>query len=205
MKPVGTIVGRAAPLPLANVDTDQIIPKQFLKRVERTGFGEFLFYDWASDAEGELDPEFVLNKPAYRNAALLVAGPNFGSGSSREHAPWSLQDWGFEAIIAPSFADIFFTNCTKIGLLPVLLSSNEVAALTEIAENPVNEVTVDLASQTVTSGEFSASFKIDPFTKHCLLNGLDAIALTLTHNDDIDEYEDQRPTYQPTIRLMPDA
>ena len=127
MEPVQTITGQAMPLPLANVDTDQIIPKQFLKRVERSGFGEYLFYDWARDAEGEPDPEFILNDPAYQNAAVLVAGPNFGSGSSREHAPWSLEDWGFDAVIAPSFADIFYSNCTKIGLLPVVLTTEEVA------------------------------------------------------------------------------
>lgn len=199
MEKVVTIVGRAAPLPLANVDTDQIIPKQFLKRVERTGFGEFLFYDWAADAEGEAEPEFVLNKHAYAEAVVLVAGPNFGSGSSREHAPWSLQDWGFKAIIAPSFADIFSNNCTKIGLLPVTLTTDEIATLTGIAEDPTNEVTVDLASQMVTTGEFCASFDIDPFTKHSLLNGLDAIALTLAHGDAIDDYEDDRPTYRPTV------
>lgn len=199
MEPVSTITGRAAPLPLANVDTDQIIPKQFLKRVERTGFGEFLFYDWASDSEGKLDPEFVLNKPEYRNAVVLVAGPNFGSGSSREHAPWSLQDWGFKAIVAPSFADIFSNNCTKVGLLPVVLTTDEIATLTMIAGNPTNEVTVDLESQTVTSGEFSAWFDIDPFTKHSLLNGLDAIALTLANAPQIGAYESGRPGHLPVV------
>ena len=127
MDPVGLIQGQMAPLPRANVDTDQIIPKQFLKRVERTGFGPFLFYDWAYDTEGELIPDFVTNRPEYANAKVLVTGPNFGSGSSREHAPWALEDWGFEAIIAPSFADIFRNNCHKIGLLPVELTDAEVA------------------------------------------------------------------------------
>ena len=200
MDPVGTIVGRAAPLPLANVDTDQIIPKQFLKRVERTGFGEFLFHDWRADHEGEPDPDFFLNKPEYHDAVVLVAGPNFGSGSSREHAPWSLRDWGFEAIIAPSFADIFYNNCTKIGLLPIVLHADEVAALTDVADDPANEVTVDLETQTVRATGFSAIFEIDAFTKHSLLNGLDDIALTLTHAAQIDGYEEDRPAYRPTIK-----
>ncbi len=200
MEPVGTIVGRAAPLPLANVDTDQIIPKQFLKRVERSGFGEFLFYDWRADHEGEPDPEFVLNRPEYHDAVVLVAGPNFGSGSSREHAPWSLQDWGFEAIVAPSFADIFYNNCTKIGLLPIVLGADEVAALTEVAEDPANEVTVDLETQTVKATGFSAVFEIDAFTKQSLLNGLDDITLTLAHTAQIDGYEEERPAYKPTIK-----
>lgn len=203
MERVTTISGRAAPLPLANVDTDQIIPKQFLKRVERTGFGEFLFYDWAADGEGGMGPEFVLNRPEYQSAVVLVCGPNFGSGSSREHAPWSLQDWGFKAIVAPSFADIFYTNCTKVGLLPVVLTMNEIAALSRIAEDPTNEVTVNLANQTVTSRDFSASFDIDPFTKHSLLNGLDAIALTLTHGGEIDVYEARRPAYTPVVATLP--
>jgi 3-isopropylmalate/(R)-2-methylmalate dehydratase small subunit len=197
MRPITTISGSAAPLPLANIDTDQIIPKQFLKRVERSGFGEFLFYDWARDAEGELDPDFVLNDPAYRSATILVTGPNFGSGSSREHAPWSLEDWGFRAIIAPSFADIFANNCTKIGLLPVVLTDDEVAALIAIAHDPEASVTIDLPSQTVTASGFSASFDIDPFTKHCLVNGLDHIALTMRHEADIDHFEAVREAYKP--------
>jgi 3-isopropylmalate/(R)-2-methylmalate dehydratase small subunit len=199
MEPVQTITGQAMPLPLANVDTDQIIPKQFLKRVERSGFGEYLFYDWARDAEGEPDPEFILNDPAYQNAVVLVAGPNFGSGSSREHAPWSLEDWGFDAVIAPSFADIFYSNCTKIGLLPVVLTTEEVAALTDIATDPDNEVVVDLQTQTVSAPGFEASFAIDPFTKHCLLNGLDEIALTLEHAGEIDSFETTRPDYSAVV------
>lgn len=203
MDAVRTISGRAAPLPRANIDTDQIIPKQFLKRVERSGFGDFLFYDWAADHEGEPDPGFVLNQSAYANSVVLVTGPNFGSGSSREHAPWSLQDWGFEAIIAPSYADIFYSNCTKIGLLPVILSDAEVAELTAIAQAPQNEVIVDLESQTVSAADFSASFAIDAFTKHCLLNGLDEIALTLSHTDEIDGYEADRPQHRPTVSFTP--
>jgi 3-isopropylmalate/(R)-2-methylmalate dehydratase small subunit len=197
MDAVRRIVGRAAPLPRANVDTDQIIPKQFLKRVERSGFGEFLFYDWARDEEGELDPTFILNRPEYREAVVLVTGPNFGSGSSREHAPWSLQDRGFRAIVAPSFADIFRNNCTKIGVLPVVLSDQEVASLTAIASDPSNEVAIDLEAQTVTAPGFAASFPIDAFTKHCLLNGLDEIALTLAHRDEITAFELDRPSFKP--------
>jgi 3-isopropylmalate/(R)-2-methylmalate dehydratase small subunit len=200
MEPVSVISGRAAPLPRANVDTDQIIPKQFLKRVERSGFGEFLFYDWARDEEGELDPGFVLNQSAYGDAVVLVAGPNFGSGSSREHAPWALEDWGFRAIIAPSFADIFATNCTKIGLLPVVLTAGEVARLDAIANDPANSVTVDLGAQTVSAEGFVATFDIDPFTKHCLMNGLDEIALTLEHDGQIDAFEATRPSYAPIVR-----
>ena len=201
MEPVATIAGTAAPLPRANIDTDQIIPKQFLKRVERSGFGEFLFYDWAADAEGELDPEFVLNKPEHAAAVVLVTGPNFGSGSSREHAPWALEDWGFRVVIAPSFADIFANNCTKIGLLPVVLADHEVAELIAIAEVPGHTITVDLETQTVTAEGFEASFDIDPFTKHCLLNGLDHIALSLEHESHIDSFESDRPQHKPTVRL----
>jgi 3-isopropylmalate/(R)-2-methylmalate dehydratase small subunit len=199
MEPVITITGRAAPLPRANVDTDQIIPKQFLKRVERSGFGEYLFYDWASDHEGEPDPDFVLNKASYQDAVVLIAGPNFGSGSSREHAPWSLQDWGFDAIIAPSFADIFHTNCTKIGLLPIVLPSDQVTALMAIADDPTNEITIDLERQTVVANDFEVAFDIDTFTKHCLLNGLDGVDLTLAHAAKIDGYEKRRPAHRPAV------
>lgn len=200
MEPVVTITGTAAPLPRANVDTDQIIPKQFLKRVERSGFGEFLFYDWARDAEGELDASFILNQPAYADAAVLVTGPNFGSGSSREHAPWALEDWGIRAIVAPSFADIFSNNCTKIGLLPVVLAPSEVDALMVIASQHGNVVTIDLESQTVTAEGFNASFDIDPHTKHCLLKGLDHIALTMDHGEHIHGFEDNRPPFKTVVR-----
>ena len=199
MKPVMIVSGRAAPLDRANVDTDQIIPKQFLTRIERTGFGEFLFYDWARDEEGEPDPAFVLNRPEYADAVILVAGPNFGSGSSREHAPWSLQEWGFEAIIAPSFADIFHANCLNIGLLPVVLAGDEVSELMRVANRGDNIVSVDLESQTVTADGFSAWFDIDPFAKHSLLSGLDRIGMTLTHGRDIDTYESERQTTAPPI------
>lgn len=192
MNPVTVITRTLAPLPRANVDTDQIMPKQFLKRVERSGYGEFLFHDWRRDEN------FVLDRPEYRGAGILVTGPNFGSGSSREHAPWGLQDWGFEAVVASSFADIFRTNCTKIGLLPVELSPKEVQWLMELAEaDPAAEVTIDLAEQQVTAPGFEASFEIDPFTKHRLLNGLDDIGITLGHEDMIAAFEARRPGFLP--------
>jgi 3-isopropylmalate/(R)-2-methylmalate dehydratase small subunit len=199
MEPVSIITGQMAPLPRANVDTDAIIPKQFLKRVERSGFGPFLFYEWAYDEEGEPIPDFILNQPDYGAAEVLVTGPNFGSGSSREHAPWSLEDRGFKAIIAPSFADIFFNNCIYTGLLPVVLTTEEVAQITRVAEDPDNLVTIDLAAQTVTTIGFEACFDIDPFVKHRLANGLDNIALTLTHGAAIDDYEAGRAAFKPTL------
>ncbi|MGI9585617.1 MAG: 3-isopropylmalate dehydratase small subunit [Acidimicrobiia bacterium] len=199
MEPVTEISGTAAPLPRANVDTDQIIPKQFLKRIERSGFGEFLFYDWSADAEGELDPDFVLNKPQYSNAVVLVAGPNFGSGSSREHAPWALHDWGFRAIIAPSFADIFANNCINVGLLPVVLTPEQVTSLTIIADDPTNTVTIDLHQQTVAAGDFIATFEIDAFDKHRLVNGLDHISLSMEHGHHIASHEDSRAHHKPTV------
>jgi 3-isopropylmalate/(R)-2-methylmalate dehydratase small subunit len=196
VKAIDVITGSIVPLPRANVDTDQIMPKNFLKRVERSGYGQFVFHDWRKDEEN-----FVLDRPEYANARILVTGPNFGSGSSREHAPWGLQDWGFDAVIAPSFADIFFNNCTKVGLLPVVLSEKEVQWLLELGESdPTAEITVDLANQTVTYGaEFEARFDLDPFTKHRLLNGLDDIGLTLQHAADIDAYEAGRPSYKPSL------
>lgn len=200
MKPVTAIEGQMAPLPRANVDTDQIIPKQFLKRVERSGFGPFLFYDWAVDPEGELIEDFVTNRPEYQEATVLVSGPNFGSGSSREHAPWSLEDWGFKAIIAPSFADIFLNNCYKIGLLAIVLDTTTVDRLTEMAQDPQNHIAVDLENQTVVAGDVSVTFDIDPFVKHCLLNGLDTIALTMQHDTDIVTFETGRPAHRPTVR-----
>jgi len=199
MKPVSLIQGKMAPLPRANVDTDQIIPKQFLKRVERTGFGPFLFHDWALDEEGEPRTDFVLNRPEYAEAVVLVSGPNFGSGSSREHAPWALEDRGFEAIVAPSFADIFRNNCHKIGLLPVVLTEAEVAELTRIASDPENEVVIDLETHTVAAGDFKATFAVDPFVEYCLLNGLDHIALSMQHAEAIDAFEAGRPSFKPRI------
>jgi len=200
MEPLAEIAGSMAPLPRANVDTDQIIPKQFLKRIERSGFGPYLFYDWARDAEGEPDPEFVLNQARYADAVVLVAGPNFGSGSSREHAPWALEDWGFQAIIAPSFADIFQGNCHKIGLLPIELPEDDVKRLLAIASGAENWVTIDLEKQTVVSGSYEATFEIDPFAKHCLLNGLDQIDLSLQHGEAIATFETARPDYRPSLQ-----
>jgi 3-isopropylmalate/(R)-2-methylmalate dehydratase small subunit len=195
MNPIDQIIGTIAPLPRANVDTDQIMPKQYLKRVERTGYGEFVFAAWRKE------PGFVLERPEYQSARILVSGPNFGSGSSREHAPWGLQDWGFEAVVAPSFADIFFNNCTKIGLLPVVLSEKECRYLVELAQvEPDAEVTVSLPDQTVTyRDQFEARFEIDPFTKWCLTEGLDDIGLTLRHQAEIDEFEAGRPEWKPSL------
>ena len=189
--------GLAAPLARPNVDTDQIIPKQFLKRVERTGFGQFLFYDWRFLPNGELNVEFELNDPRYRGASILIAGKNFGCGSSREHAPWALADYGFRAIIASSFADIFANNCLKNGLLTVVLSEPEVAELTNRAKTIDGyELTVDLENKIVSDKSgFSAQFEIGDFQRQCLLEGLDDIGLTLQHEDAIAAYEQRRPTW----------
>ena len=187
-----THTGTPAPLYRPNIDTDQIIPKQFLKRIERTGYGEFLFYDWRFAADGSENADFVLNRPQFRNASILIAGPNFGCGSSREHAPWSLLDHGFRAVIAPSFSDIFYNNCLKNGLLPIVLPDAVVAALAARAENDdKSDLKIDLNSQLVTAPDSTQhSFDIDPFHKTCLLNGLDDIALTLEHTARITAYEE---------------
>ena len=176
MDPVTTITGPVSVLDRADCDTDQIMPKQFLKRIERTGYGEFLFHDWVRSGEITIEPN-----------PILVAGRNFGCGSSREHAVWGIQQFGFRAVVAPSFSDIFYTNCTKNGLLPVVLPEEDVRAVME-----VGEATIDLDAQTVTFAGRTASFEIDPDIKHRLLNGLDDIALTLEHDDAIDAYEDAR-------------
>jgi len=182
--------GAAAPLDRANVDTDQIIPKQFLKRIERTGFGQFAFYDWRFDADGKANASFVLNQPQYQGASILVAGKNFGCGSSREHAPWALADYGFAVVIAPTFADIFYNNSIKNGLLLVRLSEEQVAELMKRAKWPGYELTVDLEKCSVSDGTgFSASFEIDEFRRRCLLEGLDDIGLTLRFEPQIAEYE----------------
>ena len=197
MTPFRIHTGLVAPLDRPNVDTDQIIPKQFLKRVERTGFGEFLFYDWRFLAEGEPDPSFPLNEPRYQGASILVAGKNFGCGSSREHAPWALADYGFRAIIAPSFADIFANNCMKNGLLPVVLSDSQVSELMRLAKEIGGyEATVDLEKKMVTDMQgFSAAFEIGEFQRFCLLEGLDDIGLTLKSESDIAAYEQRRPCW----------
>jgi 3-isopropylmalate/(R)-2-methylmalate dehydratase small subunit len=199
MEPVRIIQGTMLPLMRSHIDTDQIIPKQFLKRVERTGFGPFLFYDWAFDHEGELQPDFILNQAEYRNATVLIAGHNFGSGSSREHAPWALLDRGFQAIIAPSFADIFRNNSHKNGLLPVILGEEHVEHLAALAADPAAEVLIDVSAETVTAGSEMFAFSLDPFVKHCLLNGLDDIAITLESESDITTFETTRPGFKPSL------
>jgi 3-isopropylmalate/(R)-2-methylmalate dehydratase small subunit len=195
MLPFRLHTGLVAPLDRANVDTDQIIPKQFLKRVARTGFGEFLFYDWRHRVDGRPDESFVLNEPRYAGASVLVAGRNFGCGSSREHAPWALLEYGFRAIVAPSFADIFANNCTKNGVLPVALDDEKVAEIIRRAEATEGyELTVDLENCVVRDASgFRASFYVDEFRRHCLLQGLDDIGLTLRHESSISEYESRRP------------
>jgi 3-isopropylmalate/(R)-2-methylmalate dehydratase small subunit len=191
MQPFRIHTGLVAVLDRPNVDTDQIIPKQFLKRVERTGFGEFLFYDWRFSADGKPDSSFPLNEPRYSGASILIAGKNFGCGSSREHAPWALADFGFRAIIAVSFADIFRNNCMKNGLLPVVLSDAEIGRLMLRARAREGyEITVDLeARQVRDAAGFSAGFNIGNFQRDCLLNGLDDIGLTLQYETEIAAYE----------------
>jgi len=183
--------GLVAPLDRANVDTDQIIPKQFLKRIERTGFGEFLFYDWRYLPDGQPNPSFVLNQPRYRGASVLVAGKNFGCGSSREHAPWALSEYGFRVIIAPSFADIFANNCFKNGMLPIALSAAQVEEIMNRARGQEGyALTIDLERQTIEdSSGLSILFVVGEFQRYCLLEGLDDIGLTLRHEDLIGEYE----------------
>jgi 3-isopropylmalate/(R)-2-methylmalate dehydratase small subunit len=187
--------GTVAPLDRVDVDTNQIIPKQFLKRIERTGFGQFAFYDWRFREDGSEDPAFELNQPAYRAASVLVAGRNFGCGSSPEHAPWALQDYGIKAIVAPSYADIFFNNCFKNGMLPVVLPEETVNELLARAkERPGYRLTVDLENQTVADEEgVVAHFDVDPFRKHLLLNGLDDIGLSLQHEGAIAAHEATMP------------
>jgi 3-isopropylmalate/(R)-2-methylmalate dehydratase small subunit len=195
MEAIRTLTSIAAPLPFPNIDTDQIIPKQFLKRIERTGYEDFLFYDWRRLQDGpnagRPNLEFVLNKPAYQGAKILIAEKNFGCGSSREHAAWALQQFGFRAIIAPSFADIFYSNAGKNGMILVRLTDDEVATLlARSTTDPAHTLTIDLEQQTVTDAiEFHARFEIDPFRKDCLLNGLDDIGLTLRHAAALDAYE----------------
>jgi len=184
------LTGGVAPLDRSNVDTDQIIPKQFLKRIERTGFGPFLFYDWRF-AEGQPRPDFEMNAAQYRGAAILITRSNFGCGSSREHAPWALLDYGFRCLIAPSFADIFYNNCLKNGILPVRLSEIEVETIFKyVRAQPAFRLTVDLEKQQITSSEGDRFlFEVDAFQRSCLLNGLDEIELTLQHEASISKYE----------------
>ncbi len=195
MKPFTVHRGRVAPLDRVNVDTDQIIPKQFLKRIEKTGFGQFVFYDWRFGTDGKKNPDFVLHEPRYEGATVLVAGKNFGCGSSREHAVWALADFGFRAVISSSFADIFANNSTKNGFLTVRLSDDEVATVMKRAQDIDNyQVTIDLEQCEVRDEQgLRAEFPIDDFVKHCLLHGLDDIGLTLQHENDIAAYEKQHP------------
>ena len=197
MQPFRTHTGLVAVLDRPNVDTDQIIPKQFLKRVERSGFGQFLFFDWRFQPNGDVNPAFELNESRFRGASILIAGKNFGCGSSREHAPWALADYGFRAIIAPSFADIFANNCLKNGLLPVALSDSDVSKLIRRArESGGYQLTVDLETKLVADADgFSADFAISDFQRDCLLKGLDDIGLTLQHETEIDLYENKRPAW----------
>ena len=194
MEPFRQHTGVVLPLDRVNVDTDQIIPKQFLKRIERTGFGQFLFNDWRFTPDGKPNPEFILNAPRYKGASILLAAKNFGCGSSREHAPWALGDYGFRAVVAPSFADIFSNNCVKNGLLTVVLTESEVNKLMKRAkETEGYQLTIDLElKQVYDDNGFSAAFEIDEFRRRCLLDGLDDIGLTLRHEAQITAYE-QRP------------
>jgi len=203
MKPFVRTTGRAAVLDRADVDTDQILPKQFLKRIERTGWGEYLFYDWRLDENGSPRPDFPLNNPAFAGAKVLLAGRNFGCGSSREHAPWALQDYGFEVVIASSFADIFVSNCLKIGLVPIVLPAEQVRLLMDLVDPEAgSELTVDLEEQTITApgGELLA-FPFDSFQRHCLLNGLDDIGRALLHEPDIAAYERAHAARVDTLAL----
>jgi 3-isopropylmalate/(R)-2-methylmalate dehydratase small subunit len=194
--------GKTVALFQPNIDTDQILPKQFLKRIEKTGYGEFLFYDWRWNADGSPNEDFILNNPRYKNASILLAGANFGSGSSREHAPWALADYGFRAVIAASFADIFYNNCFKIGLLPVVLSESIVAELVNKTGTIENySLTIDLENTEIfDERNFRASFTIDEFRRECLLNGWDDIGLTLRFEEKIGEYERQRPSWMLAVK-----
>ncbi|MGH9818619.1 MAG: 3-isopropylmalate dehydratase small subunit [Pyrinomonadaceae bacterium] len=193
--------GSAVAIYQPNIDTDQIIPKQFLKRIERTGYGEFLFYDWRFNFDGTPRREFILNDSRYKHASILIAGDNFGCGSSREHAPWSLLDHGFRVVIAPSFADIFYNNSFKNGLLPVATDEDSVAKMAKrSADDPQYALTVDLESKTIRdSNSPGISFEIDDFRRHCLLNGLDDIGLTLQHESSISAFEDKLARSTPCL------
>ncbi|HXP98256.1 MAG TPA: 3-isopropylmalate dehydratase small subunit [Telmatospirillum sp.] len=195
------LTGVAAPLPILNVDTDMIIPKQFLKTIKRTGLGKNLFDEMRYTKDGQEVPDFVLNKPAYRKASILVAGPNFGCGSSREHAPWALLDFGIRCVIASSFADIFYNNCFKNGILPIKLPQAEVEKLLDDANRGSNAVvSIDLEKQEITGPDGGCiTFELDPFRKHCLLNGLDDIGLTLQKQDKIETFETRRQREQPWL------
>ena len=197
MQPFTVHTGTVATLDRVNVDTDQIIPKQFLKRVERTGFGEFLFFDWRFQPDGSPNPDFELNQPRFNGASVLLTRDNFGCGSSREHAPWALLEYGFIAIIAPSYADIFYNNCFKNGMLPIKLPAEQVEELFQRAKaTPGYQLTIDLEQQTISDNAgLKLDFQVDPFRRECLLNGLDEIGLTLQHEDKIRAYEARRVAF----------
>jgi len=201
MQKFDKLTGVAAPMPLVNIDTDMIIPKQFLKTIKRSGLGKNLFDEMRYDDNGNEIPDFVLNQPAYRNAEILIAGENFGCGSSREHAPWALLDFGIRCVISTSFADIFFSNCFKNGILPIVLPQEQVDILMEDARKGSNaRITVDLENQTVSTSDGQAfAFDVDPFKKHCLLNGLDDIGLTLEKAPAIDAFEAKAQTLRPWV------
>jgi 3-isopropylmalate/(R)-2-methylmalate dehydratase small subunit len=194
------LTGVAAPLPMINVDTDMIIPKQFLKTIKRTGLGTHLFDEMRHDEQGRERPDFVLNRTPYRDAKILVAGANFGCGSSREHAPWAITDFGIRCVIAPSFADIFFNNSFKNGLLPIVLAQSEVERLMAVAESDNPVLTIDLENQVISHGEsLRIPFEVDGFRKHCLLNGLDDIGLTLAHGNEITAFEARQRASAPWL------
>lgn len=201
MQKFTTLAAIAAPLPIQNIDTDMIIPKQFLKTIKRTGLKEGLFYEMRFTVEGKKIDDFVLHREPYTNAKILVALENFGCGSSREHAPWALADFGITAVIAPSFADIFYNNCFKNGILPVVLPREEVDILIQHATSSTNLITVDLPSQTVRAGNHEFEFTLDPFRKHCLMNGLDDIGLTLEKKSSIDSFEAKRAAAMPWMNF----
>ena len=199
MQKFTTLTGVAAPLPMINIDTDMIIPKQFLKTIKRTGLGKSLFYELRYDENGNENPDFVLNKPAYRNAEILIAGDNFGCGSSREHAPWALLDFGIRCVISTSFADIFYNNCFKNGILPIKVKPEELEKLFDDASRGANaKITVDLEKQEIRGPDGGViTFDIDPFRKHCLLNGLDDIGLTMQKEAAIRAYEEKAAAARP--------
>lgn len=199
MQPFTTLSAVAAPLPIINIDTDMIIPKQFLKTIKRTGLGVNLFDEMRYTVDGKEIPDFILNKPAYRQSGILVAGENFGCGSSREHAPWSLMDFGIRSIIAPSFADIFYNNCFKNGILPIVLPKEEVDALMQHASDTQTPITINLPEQKITAGNKTFSFSVEPFRKKCLLEGLDDIGLTLQQVDKVTYFETKNQMNQPWL------
>lgn len=199
MQKFETITARSAPMPLINIDTDMIIPKQFLKTIKRTGLGKNLFHEMRFDLNDKEIPDFILNKTAYRNSKIIIAGENFGCGSSREHAPWALVDFGIKVIIAPSFADIFYNNCFKNSILPVILPASQVDELLKIAQDQNNTITVDLTRQEVIANNKTFNFTIDSFKKHCLIEGLDDIGLTLQLENKIKNYETNRQNLTPWL------